>query len=576
MSNKRVLSICSLLCTVLLLHAQAPSGYYAAASGKSGKSLKTALFSIISDHTVRSYGDLWTDFRSTDARPDGKVWDMYSSTTNYTFGDDQAGTYKREGDVYNREHSMPKSWFNDASPMYTDLFHLIPTDGYVNGMRSNLPYGETDSPTYSSNEGFSKVGPCSVAGYGGKVFEPADEYKGDLARNYFYMATAYEDRIATWSSDMLDGSSYPAYAQWAVTMLLRWAKEDPVSQKEIDRNNAVYGIQHNRNPYIDFPGLEQYVWGDKTSVSFDPDDYEGGGGGTTDPDPEPEEVAAPEFSPAPGIVEAGTEVTITTGTEGACIYYTVNDGALQALYPPVRLTIEADTYLSAYAMLGETKSETVTASYLVRTQEEGSRVYVLARSEADLPSGSRLLIVCENYQTALGAKKNDIRAAADVTVADQRVTSPTGEEGLPYELTLTKDGTDYLLFDAVSNDYLALNSAGNKLHSSTDTGTDEARWTISVGDEATVVSNKAYPKYSIQYNSNAPRFACYSSSQRPVSLYVERLTTDGINAPLAAEGRVDVHTLDGRLLRRQVPVGESLRGLPGGFYVVGGRKVLVR
>ena len=130
----------------VLLHAQAPAGYYAPAKGKKGSSLKTALYAIITDHTARSYDNLWTDFRKTDARADGKVWDMYSSITNYTFGNDQAGNYKREGDVYNREHSFPKSWFDDAKPMYTDLFHLYPTDGYVNGRRSNYPFGETKIP----------------------------------------------------------------------------------------------------------------------------------------------------------------------------------------------------------------------------------------------------------------------------------------------------------------------------------------------------------------------------------------------------------------------------------------------
>ena len=110
---------------------------------------------------------------------------------------------------------------------------------------------------------------------------------------------------------MLSGNKYTAYAPWALQMLLRWAKEDPVSQKEIDRNNAVYGIQHNRNPFIDFPGLEQYVWGSQTNTAFDPDNYENTGGGT-EPEPPVTEVAAPTFTPAQGTIERGTEVTIST------------------------------------------------------------------------------------------------------------------------------------------------------------------------------------------------------------------------------------------------------------------------
>lgn len=254
--------------------AQNLTSYYSKADGKKGAALKTAMYGIVSNHTQRSYKQLWTDFKKTDVRADGKIWDMYSNATNYVPGGSAQGkNYKDEGDAYNREHSFPKSWFNDGYPMYTDLFHLYPTDGYVNNRRSNYPFGETEGEKYKSNGGFSKLGKCTVSGYSGIVFEPADEYKGDFARTYFYMATAYENKIASWSCDMLAGNSYPAFATWALNMLLRWAEEDPVSQKEIDRNDAVYGIQNNRNPFIDFPGLEQYIWGTHTSEAFSVTSY---------------------------------------------------------------------------------------------------------------------------------------------------------------------------------------------------------------------------------------------------------------------------------------------------------------
>ena len=258
------------ICMAATAQAQAPAGYYDEAEGKRGAALKTALSDIISSHEQRSYKELWTDFLETDARSDGKVWDMYSSATDFYFQDDQCGNYKREGDCYNREHSFPKSWFNDAYPMYTDLFHLYPTDGYVNGMRGNYPFGETDRPTKTSSGGFSRLGPSSVSGYSGTVFEPADEYKGDFARTYFYMVTCYEDRVSGWNSDMLNHTSYPAFATWAVEMLLEWSREDPVSQKEVDRNEAVYRIQGNRNPFIDLRGLEEYVWGNRKDEPLGP------------------------------------------------------------------------------------------------------------------------------------------------------------------------------------------------------------------------------------------------------------------------------------------------------------------
>lgn len=139
---KRTVMLNSLILMLTQLFAQGPNNsgtYYKNADGKKGSELKTALSEIIRNHKELSYDALWDCFRTTDVRDDGKVWDMYSSITNFTFGSDQAGNYKNEGDVYNREHSMPKSWFNDARPMYTDLVHLVPTDGYVNGRRSNYP-----------------------------------------------------------------------------------------------------------------------------------------------------------------------------------------------------------------------------------------------------------------------------------------------------------------------------------------------------------------------------------------------------------------------------------------------------
>lgn len=289
---KRTVLLNSLFLMLTQLFAQGPNNsgtYYRNANGKKGSELKTALSEIIKNHKELSYNDLWDCFRTTDVRSDGKVWDMYSNATNFTFGTDQAGSYKKEGDVYNREHSMPKSWFNDEKPMYTDLMHLVPTDGYVNGRRSNYPFGETDNPTYTSSGGFSKLGPSSVSGYSGTVFEPNDEYKGDFARIYFYMVTCYEDKVSTWNSDMLAHNKYPALSEWALNMLLKWAEEDPVSQKEIDRNNAVYELQHNRNPYVDYPGLEQYVWGNCTADNFSYDNYVAPDvEPTPDPDPDPD------------------------------------------------------------------------------------------------------------------------------------------------------------------------------------------------------------------------------------------------------------------------------------------------
>ena len=165
-------------------------------------------------------------------------------------------------------------------PMYTDLHHMYPTDKIVNNKRSNYPFGETANPSWKSANDFSKLGPCSVEGYSGVVFEPNDEYKGDFARTYFYMVTCYEEKLPDWytnysdSKPTLDGNTYPGLQKWQKEMLMKWAKNDPVSEKEINRNNAVYGIQNNRNPFIDYPGLEEYIWGDLKDVAFSYDHYQ--------------------------------------------------------------------------------------------------------------------------------------------------------------------------------------------------------------------------------------------------------------------------------------------------------------
>ncbi|WP_272961005.1 endonuclease [Barnesiella viscericola] len=252
------------------LWAEAPAGYYDAAIGKSGEALQKSLSAIISNADNVGYDGLWEVYKTTDRRPDGKVWDMYSDATDFVFGKDQCGNYSSEGDCYNREHSVPKSWFNNASPMYSDAWHIYPTDGKINSYRSNNPFGEVGSGASSSKNGFSKWGSCVTPGYTGTVFEPNDEYKGDFARTYFYFATRYQSRIDNWGGIFV--SSYPHIVQWQLDMLLRWNEMDPVSQKEIDRNEAVYASkQGNRNPFIDYPQLVDLIFGDRRNEPFSPE-----------------------------------------------------------------------------------------------------------------------------------------------------------------------------------------------------------------------------------------------------------------------------------------------------------------
>lgn len=255
-------SIISAFISVAL--AQIPPGYYDDAAGLEGTALRAALHNIIDDHTSLDYGDIYDILDQTDEKPNGKVWDMYSDVPGgsppyeYTFFEDECGNYSGEGSCYNKEHSWPKSWFGGKIyPMYSDLFHIVPTDGYVNGMRSNYPFGEVGAANWTSQNG-SKRGYCNYPGYSGIVFEPIDEYKGDFARGYFYMSTRYYGEDNSWpGSDMTEGAELEP---WALAMLLDWHYNDPVSQKETDRCNAVYNLQGNRNPFIDHPEFVSLIW----------------------------------------------------------------------------------------------------------------------------------------------------------------------------------------------------------------------------------------------------------------------------------------------------------------------------
>lgn len=252
--------------------AEIPAGYYDDAVGKSGEDLQKSLSTILNDATDVGYNGLWNLYKTTDRRSDGKVWDMYSDITNYTFGTDQCGSYGSEGDCYNREHSVPKSWFSERSPMKSDVWHVYPTDGKVNGMRSNYPFGEVASDAPGSENGFSKWGKCKTPGYSHTVFEPNDEYKGDFARTYFYFATRYKGVATSGYGAEVFSSAYPYITKWQLDMLLRWHEQDPVSQKELDRNEAVYeSRQGNRNPFIDYPELVDLIFGDSRNIPFMPD-----------------------------------------------------------------------------------------------------------------------------------------------------------------------------------------------------------------------------------------------------------------------------------------------------------------
>ncbi len=277
------------LAGIAAVWAQGPNKtghYYRPAQGKSGAALKTAMYTIIRAPKVVGYDGLKASYALTDVRPDGYLRDWYSNASQYAPGSDFSSGQKEEGLGYNREHLLPQSWFGKkVDPMYSDIMHVVPTDAKLNTVRNDNPLADVTDQTAqvnASENGYSRWGaPHKDLGVPEgltKVFEPNDELKGDIARIYFYMITCYEDTLHSWpwrqsrtATFVFDeeGTAYEPLQQWVMDMFMRWSGQDPVDSIELARNEAVFRVQGNRNPYVDYPGLEQYVWGELRDEPFD-------------------------------------------------------------------------------------------------------------------------------------------------------------------------------------------------------------------------------------------------------------------------------------------------------------------
>ncbi|MDE7397691.1 MAG: endonuclease [Muribaculum sp.] len=301
------------------VHAAIPQGYYDSLSGLKGEELKTAIHNIIKNPATLGYGPgsnkTWWGFYITDQLPDGTYRNRYSNL-KFLVGErgsrpqkDNVGTKNSKGNYVemNIEHSFPSSWWGGGkTSIYNDLFNLYPSDNSTNSAKSNYCMDYVPSPT--SDDGFTKLG--NGANVVEKAWEPVDEYKGDFSRGYMYMITCWQGTSWTSRSEkFLDNSTYPALKSWAAKLYSQWCRKDRVSQVEIDRNNAVYSLQGNRNPFIDFPNLFEYLWGDSTNIAFDPKrtviadgNYDPGTGGSGDDDDDFDPTDPDNFDRLPSIV----------------------------------------------------------------------------------------------------------------------------------------------------------------------------------------------------------------------------------------------------------------------------------
>lgn len=472
---KRLTNLKTIVCLIaffsaLTASAQIPSNYYSKADGKKGAALKTAMCGIIYTGSNPGYKALLELYHTSDKRADGKLWDMYSSTTNYVIGGPAENhQYSKEGDGYNREHSVPQSWFNEQAPMKSDGFHVVPTDGYVNNRRSNYPYGEVGSATYSSNNNFSRLGSCTTTGYSGTVFEPNDEYKGDFARIYFYMVTCYENKCTSWSGGIFANTKYPGLAEWQLNMLLRWAKDDPVSQKEIDRNNAVYEHQGNRNPFVDYPGLEQYIWGTEKNTQFSYNDY---------------------------IVPSGYGTWTPGGDDGPG---GGDDGPGGGDDGPGG------------------------------GDETGDYCYALVKSTSDLKDGDKIILVYEDKSVVMAEQGTNNRAMTSVTITDHKIASLPDRAEL-----ITLEGSEGAWYFHTAGGYLYAASSSSNYLRTEDNADDNAKATISINSNTgdAVIEFQGNNSHNVlQYNISANIFSCYTGSQKDLQIYKNIENTTSIEAP---------------------------------------------
>lgn len=264
---------CPLSANVIVGQASIPSGYYNNVDAKTNAdNILNALNDIIDNHTVIAYSGLEPYYEQTDFYND-TLWDMYS-TCRFTMAHANIAQ-QAVCDGWNKEHVCCQSWLGSGS-MVSDLFNVYPTDARVNNLRSNYPYGEvsgengTGISKNTGNHALGKLGTNTFSGYSGKVFEPHDDYKGDFARTFMYMVARYRDnKLNDGNGTAMFVTNKTNFTEYAKNLLMKWHRQDPVSQKEIDRNQAVYGIQHNRNPFIDYPELAEYIWGNRVGQTID-------------------------------------------------------------------------------------------------------------------------------------------------------------------------------------------------------------------------------------------------------------------------------------------------------------------
>lgn len=483
--------------------ASEPQGYYNSLNGLTGKQLRLAAKAKVRSHTVISYGDnTWDAFEKTDILTEnGKNywWDMYSNN-RVLISSGHSGL--------NIEHSVANSWWgkskNDA---YKDIVHLNPSNSDANSRKGNYPL--TELKTVRWDNGVTFVGTPASGQGGGSTngYEPADEYKGDFARVFMYMFTVYDD--ISWADNTAwmynKNRDSEIFQQWAIDLLLKWHRRDPVSEKEIKRNDAIYGIQHNRNPFIDRPELAEYIWGSKKGEPYQPGDIE------VDPgeDPNPGEDPGEEPNPNPGTDPVGENGTWTLVQNESSI---TPDGR--------------------YILVADVAGDLPVMSYINNTSS--SNTYMdPASSSVSFEEANNLQVITE-------------------IPTDAAILSFTPLDAGKYAMQISD-------LDGISKGYLACGTEKKMTLASSATDVNAA---ISLSFAGSDVSLQ-FPGGYLRYNSSHPRFTTYKSGQQPLQLYrLNKDTATIVEAVDPAEPRTQIFTIQG------FPVFGEFESLPAGTYIV--------
>lgn len=532
------------ICTSAL--AQAPAGYYSTATG-TGYALKTQLYNIIKGHTTLSYADLYVTYETSDVdnffEKDGSVLDMYSENPagadpyNYAITAAQrCGNISVEGDCYNREHIIPQSIFSEASPMVSDAHFITPTDGKVNGIRSNFPHANVTAVSQTTRNG-SKLGTGSIAGYTGQVFEPIDEFKGDIARMYFYFATRYENTVAGYNFPMFNNSTGKVFTDGFLAQLIAWHNQDPVSEREIARNNAIYARQNNRNPYIDNPSYVAAVW-------------------TTEPADTQAPTAVTNLTVS---TTTSNSITLTwsAATDNVAVtgYDVYMNGALKTTTPNLTTTINGLTPSTSYAFYvitkDDAKNESVASanvngsttavpagttncasedftnmpanngSYLARTWTNGGITWSATDARTDQTLNGRAITIRNGALTS-STVANGI---TDLTVTTQLVFSGT-EGTFKVKVNGVQVGTIPYSATATTTTITGINKTGNVIVSFEENSTagnrvkfDDLSWTCASTLSTTDFQNDNFSIYPNPSNGNVKINFENSNEKHTVQIY---------------------------------------------------------